>query len=324
MEIKKINWGILGCALIAQEHLIPGLLEASNACLYGIASRGDSTRLHKFVNDYNPVKSYTSYEDLLNDPQIDAVYIPLPNKLHCEWVKKAAAHKKHVLCEKPLGINAAEVQDMQSACDENGVLLMEAFAYRHSPLTQSVKLIVDSGRIGDVKFIDAHFSYQLDDYDNVRLKADLSGGATYDIGCYNLSVIRYILGQEPLSILATGEIGAHSQVDESGCVILTFANGVSAFSFCSLHATDRSEYTIVGTKGLIHVPVRFNFKGQAPLIIRNGEQSETLTIDCPDNYKLEIEQFGRCIRGDETPYVDFASSLGNAQVIDQILTQIHL
>ncbi len=322
MEDKIINWGILGCARIAKGHFIPGLLKAKNACLYGIASRGDNERLQEYIGLFNPVTHYTSYEAMLEDPKIDAVYIPLPNSLHFEWVIKAAAAKKHVLCEKPMGTSASEAQAMQKACDENKVLLMEAFAYLHSPLTKFVKVKADSGLIGDIRFIDAHFSYPLDNYQNVRLNASLKGGATYDIGCYNLSVIRYIIGQEPRQIKATGEIGPRSGVDESSCALLTFDKGVTAVSNCSFHAIDRSEYTVVGTKGIIHVPARYNTEGQVPVSISADNQKETVWIDCPDNYMLEVEQFGRCINKHETPLVDFASSLGNAQVIDEILEQI--
>jgi len=157
MTSKRINWGVLGCAGIAEKHVIPALLQANNAVLYGIASRADNERLHQFTEKFRPLHTYTSYESLLSDPVIDAVYIPLPNSLHAEWVKKAAAAKKHVLCEKPLGVNASEVADMQAACDANGVLLMEAFAYRHSPLTRTIESLVQSGQIGDIRLIEAYF-----------------------------------------------------------------------------------------------------------------------------------------------------------------------
>lgn len=191
MEKTIVNWGIISCARIADKAVIPGILGAKNARLYAVSSKSEH-RLADFVQKYSPAKAYTSYEELLDDPDVDAVYIPLPNGLHCEWVLKAAEKKKHVLCEKPLGVTTEEVARMKAACDKNGVLLMEAFAYLHSPLTRKVKELVDTGEIGKVRFIQSQFTYFLDDHSDVRVNKSLFGGATYDIGCYNISLIRTI------------------------------------------------------------------------------------------------------------------------------------
>ena len=156
MGNEFINWGVISCAWIADLAVIPGINAANNAKLYAISSTS-TTRLEAYKKKHNPVKAYNSYEELLDDPNIDAVYIPLPNALHCEWVFKAAEKKKHILCEKPLGISAEEVKLMHEVCIKNGVLLMEAFAFRHSPLTLKTKSLVDEGAIGKLKFIEAHF-----------------------------------------------------------------------------------------------------------------------------------------------------------------------
>ncbi|OYP00487.1 oxidoreductase, partial [Lachnotalea glycerini] len=178
-----VNWGGIGCAGFAWSSVVPGILNADNARLYAISSRGES-KLEEFRKAFQPIKSYSSYEQLLEDPEIDAVYIPLPNGLHCEWTIKAAEKKKHILCEKPMGVNAKEVKAMKEAADKNGVLLMEAFAYRHSPLIQEVKCLVEEGSIGKPKFIESHFGYYYMNPENVRMNKNLSGGATYDVGCY--------------------------------------------------------------------------------------------------------------------------------------------
>lgn len=321
MSKTVVNWGIISCAGIAEKAVIPGILEANNASLYAISSRS-TEKLEDFKSKFNPVKAYLSYEELLNDPEIDAVYIPLPNSMHYEWTLKAAEKKKHVLCEKPLGITPEEVKAMKETCDRNGVLLMEAFAYRHSPLTLKVKSLVEEGVIGKPEFMESHFSFILKDETNVRMVNDLGGGATFDIGCYNINIIRYIAGKEPVSITATGSIGNNSGVDESSCIIMEFEGGFKAVSYCSFTCYPRSEYTIIGEKGIIEVPVQFNKKGSNRIIVKTDSGIEEITVECPDNYMLEVEQFGRCILNGEKPFLNYEDSLNNAKAIDAALKQI--
>ncbi|WP_099466827.1 Gfo/Idh/MocA family protein [Konateibacter massiliensis] len=322
MEKTIVNWGIIGCAGIAEKSVIPGILSADNARLYALSSRGAGKKLEEFKEKFNPAKTYTSYEEMLDDPEIDAVYIPLPNGLHCEWAIKAAEKKKHVLCEKPLAVNEEEVKAMQDAADKNGVLLMEAFAYRQSPLTKKVKELTEAGAIGKLKFIEAHFSFLMNRENDVRLNKALSGGATYDVGCYNLNIIRHIAGSEPTSIYAVGEIGEDSQVDVSSCITMEFEGGLKAVSYCAFNCAGRSEYTIVGEKGVIRVPVQFNASGDTPIIITKETGVEEIMINCPHNYMLEVEQFGRCILEGEAPLITYEDSLNNAKVIDEALRQI--
>ncbi len=320
MEKSKVNWGIISCAGIAESSVIPGILSANNAQLYAISSRG-TEKLEKFIKEFSPVKAYQSYDELLDDPEIDAVYIPLPNGLHYEWTIKAAEKKKHILCEKPMGISTEEIRAMKEVCDKNGVLLMEAFAYRHSPLTKKVKELVDSGAIGKIKFMDSHFSYLLKNMEDVRLFPELAGGATYDIGCYNINIIRHIIGKEPVSIYATGEIGK-TGVDESSCIVMEFEGGIRAVSYCSFLCSSRIEYTIVGDDGIMSVPAVFNSKGDQKIILKKESGTEEITVNCPDNYMLEVEQFGRCILQGEKPLVSFEESIRNEKVIDEALRQI--
>ncbi len=322
MSKTIVNWGVIGCAEIAEKSVIPGILAAENARLYAVSSRSAGSRLDDFRDRFSPVKAYTSYEELLEDPEIDAVYIPLPNSLHYEWTLKAAESKKHILCEKPLGINAEEVKAMKAAADKNGVLLMEAFAYRHSPLTRKVKELVDAGTIGKIKFMESHFSFILNNPANVRLVSELGGGATYDIGCYNLNIIRYIIGSEPTRITASGEVDHRTGVDMSSCIMLEFEGGVKAVSYCSFACSPRVEYTIVGEAGYIHVPVVFNAAGDNTIKIVRNDGKEEIVIDCPHNYMLEVEQFGRCILNGEKPLITYEESLGNAKTIDSVLEQI--
>ncbi len=322
MSKTIVNWGVLGCAGIAEKAVIPGIINAKNAKLYALSSRGAGSKLDDFCNKFNPVKAYTSYEELLEDPEIDAVYIPLPNALHYEWTLKAAEKKKHILCEKPLGISAKEVKAMKEAADKNGVILMEAFAYRHSPLTKEVKSLVEEGTIGKLKFMEAHFNYYLDNMTDVRFDEALAGGATYDVGCYNLNIIRHMIGSEPTAVYAVGEVGEKTGVDESSCIMMEFDGGIKAVSYCSMISAFRSEYTMVGDKGIIHVPVVFNAEGDTKIIITKESGSEEININCPHNYMLEVEQLGRCILHGEKQLLTYEDSLNNAKVIDEALKQI--
>lgn len=322
MEKKVINWGILGCAGIADGRVIPGLLQASGAKLYAISSRGNSDKLKRFQNKFKPEVAYSTYEELLSDPKVDAVYIPLPNGLHYEWVLKAAAMKKHILCEKPLGVSKLQIKQMQAACDANGVHLMEAFAYRHSPLTKKVKSLLESGIIGKVKFIESYFGYYLENEADVRFSEALYGGATYDVGCYNLNLIRYLAGSEPLKINAVGKISDKHGVDEGSSILMEFKDDLEAFAYCSLAIAPSCQYTVIGDKGVLKVPTEFNSKGTARIIITSAESTEEIIIECPDNYMLEIEQFNRVIWGEEDPLITFEDSLGNAIVIDESLNQV--
>ncbi len=322
MDQKIINWGIIGCAGIAEGRVIPGLLKASNAKLYAISSRGKSDKLTHFKETFKPQVAYTSYEDLLDDPKVDAVYIPLPNGLHYEWVLKAAAKGKHILCEKPLGISKTQVRQMYAACEANGVFLMEAFAYRQSPLTKKVKSIVDSGVLGKIKFIESYYGYFLENMEDVRMSEALYGGATYDVGCYNLNLIRYLAGSEPLKISAVGKVAAQYGVDEGSSILMEFKDDLEAFAFCSLAISRSCHYTVIGDKGVLNVPDEFNSKGTTRIILTIADKTEEIVIECPDNYMMEIEQFGKVVSGEESPLITIEDAEGNAALIDESLRQI--
>ncbi len=322
MKKETINWGIISCAAIAEGQFIPGLLQSSTAKLYAISSRGNNDKLKRFAKKFSPVKSYESYEELLEDPEIDAIYNPLPNGLHKEWTIKAMQKGKHVLCEKPMGLSAAEVEEMYKVSQDNKVLLMEAFAYRHSPLTHKLKELINAGRIGELRYIEAHFSFLLENLNDVRLIKALGGGATYDIGCYNISLIRFLAGEEPISILAQGLVGTDSKVDEESSVLMTFPSGLTAVSYCSFKCDEHCGYRLLGSKGSIYVPVKYNHSGTAQIELESNGRKEILAVNCPHNYQLEAEQFAAAILKGEKLEISYAESLGNAKVIDSVLDQI--
>lgn len=321
MDKSFVNWGILSCARIAEKAVIPGIKNSNNSRLYAIAGK-TKEKLEEFKARHNPVKAYDNYEEILNDPDVDAVYIPLPNSLHCEWTIKAAEKKKHVLCEKPLGCTPEEIVRMREACEKNGVLLMEAFAYRHNPLTLKLKELLDEQAIGKVKVIEAWFSFPLNDAKDIRLIKELGGGATYDVGCYPISLIRYLAGREPLSVIASGEVGKVSGVDESSCGILGFDDGLKGVFHCGFNAAYRCRYEILGEKGIICVSQGFNAEGELDILIKREDEEEVIPVHSPSNYMLEIEQFSRCILNGEKPLMSFEDSYYNAVVIDEVLRQV--
>lgn len=324
---KKINWGILGCAAIAKVRVIPGLLQADNANLYAVASRG-SKKADEFRELFPVEKVYDNYEALLEDGNVDAVYIPLPNSMHCEWVEKAAKAKKHILCEKPLALNAEEAKRMYEICEAEGVILMEAFAYRHAPLIQKVKEVIDEGAIGKIKYLESHLTDVLTDMGNIRMNKDLGGGSFYDMACYNISAISYLLGfKEPVRVKAFAEMDAEYGVDVSNMTLLQYEDGVQAASYSSLNSYSRGYYAIVGEKGRIEVPCNFNCRYiQKFTVTKEGvvsnveileEKKTEYTVMCPDNYMMEIEQFGRCVLEGEKPLVSKEETLLNARILDK-------
>lgn len=328
---RKIRWGVLGCAMIARVRTVPGLLQANNAELYAVASRGAEKAL-EMKEKFGAKVSYGSYEELLNDPEVEAVYIPLPNSMHCEWVLKAADAGKHILCEKPLGLTAFEAERMFDYCEEKGVLLMEAFAYRHSPLVQKVKKLIDEGAIGKVLYLESHLTDVLTDMGNIRMKKDLGGGAFYDMDCYNINVISYLKGGKPVSVKAMAQMDPERGVDVGNVMIMQYGDGSLAAGYSSLNSYARGYYCVVGDRGRIEVPCNFNCRNQVSFTVITGghtdnvevldEEARTIGVMCPDNYMLEIEQFGRCIAGEETPYVSREETVVNAEILDMAFADL--
>lgn len=319
--IRKIHWGVLGCAQIAERCVIPGILQADNAELTAVASRGTSEKLERFRRKFGPGKTYESYEELLEDPEVEAVYLPLPNGLHCEWAIRAMEKKKHVLCEKPLATSASEVLKMKEVSERCGVLLMEAFAYRQSPLTRKVKSLLDSGAVGTPHMILSWYGFSLQNLSDVRNFKELGGGATYDVGCYNINLIRTLAGCEPERIHAVGEIGENG-IDLESAVTMEFPNGIRAVSTCGFDLYKNFGYQILGECGLLRVDSEFNSKGTNGICVETEGETQHIAVRCPDNYMLEIEQFSRAVFGGESPLITLEDSLGNAKVIDESLRQI--
>ena len=326
---KTLNWGTLGCSNIADMAVIPAIAAASNARLYAIAEEYAVEKLRGFKQRHNPEKTYESFDMLLNDPDVDVVHIPQPNSFHYKWVFKAAQKKKHILCEKPLGCTAQQAKEMFEAALDNGVMLMEAFAYRHSPVIKKAKELVDNGVIGKIKMIESYFDYDMHDLNNVRLIKDIGGGVTYDVGSYNYNFIRYIAGREPVSCYAVGEIGTTSGVDENVLTVMEFEGGLMGISHAAFNCGFRNEYRIMGDEGIIEALDGFNAKGSLKITVKKGDDFfirgvdyTDIIVDCSDNYMLEIEQFGRCILEGEAPLITQKDTYNNALLVDRVLMQV--
>ena len=323
--MKKINWGVLGTAGIARGQTIPGMLQAENCNLYAVAGRSKE-KAQAFQKEFGFEKAYDSYDVLLSDPQVEAVYIPLPNELHYEWTMKAMQAGKHVLCEKPLAPTPEQVERLYAAAEEYGVVLMEAFAYLHSPYMQALKEDLANGVIGDVLYLESTFITSDYNIQNIRMRKETFGGSVYDLGCYCTTMALWLLGQEPEKVQAIAEFSDRG-IDTLTTTILTFPNGVKAqLTSGMILATDKDyridRLRIHGTKGSIRSDVRFNQEGQLQYIVWTEAGETVKTVFAPQNYRLEVEQLGRCIQNGEKIHVSKEFSLANSRLLRTILEKI--
>jgi predicted dehydrogenase len=249
--LPKLSWGILGCARIARRGLIPGIAESRTGRLLAIASREES-RARAWAEEFGIPRAGGSYQRLLDDPEIDAVYIPLPNELHRPWVLRAADAGKHVLCEKPMALDSAQAREMVERCRQRGVLLMEGFMWRHQPRTENIRKLVRSGAIGDLRLIRSSFSFSIEPGD-WRLEPSRGGGSLWDVGCYGVNMARLFAGGEPAASRALAH-RAMTGVDAGMTAILEFKGGLLATIDCSFEQPFRCQYELVGTRGVIEVP----------------------------------------------------------------------
>jgi predicted dehydrogenase len=315
--MRKIRWGVLGTAHIAEGQTIPGMQNTKNCELYAIAGRS-LEKAKEFQNRFHFKKAYGSYDELLEDPEVEAVYIPLPNHLHKEWVLKAAAHKKHILCEKPMSGSAKDTREMIQACKDAGVILMEAFAYLHSPLMQKLKLQIEEGLIGEVNFIESTF-YTPGYEDNIRIHRETLGGSVYDLGCYNITFASYLFGEVPISAKAVSHF-TEEHIDDMTCGQLLYPGNKRAVFSCAMFPHQRGDRSFIyGTKGILEVPVSFNAEGTQKWYLIEGEKRTAFFMDIPNNYMLEVQQLGDCILNGEAPIVSADFSIQTAETMDMVL-----
>ena len=315
--MKKVRWGILSTAKIAQKSLIPAFDRAQNAVVAGIAS--SSGKAEEVAAQFNIAKSYSSYEAMLQDPDIDAVYIPLPNHLHKKWTIEAAKHGKHILCEKPASLTAEETKEMVDFCRESNVKFMEAFMYQFHPQHERVREIIKSGEIGEIKFMRASFSFFLAQPEgNIKMDPEKGGGSLYDVGCYAIHSIRNILGAEPVEVDVHANVDSDYQVDTSAYGYMQMENGVHAHFDCSFDMAFRAEYEVIGTKGQIKVPRAFrpdNHGGEGLVIVqKEGVTREEKIV--ADIYREEVEHISQVILTDGEPSYTGENAIQNMRVIE--------
>ena len=323
MSDRVLRWGVLSTANINRK-VVPGTRRAGRCEVVAIASR-DPDSAARGAAEYDIPRAHGSYEELLADPEVDAVYNPLPNHLHAEWTIAAARAGKHVLCEKPLAMNAEEAERMVEACAKAGVVLMEAFMYRLHPSWEGVRELVRSGRIGELRSVQSWFSYFNDDPTNIRNIPDAGGGALYDIGCYAVNLSRMLFGSEPSRIQASMTLDETMGVDVLTSAVLGFGHGVATFTVSTRAETDQRVH-IYGTEGRISVGIPFNVPPDRPtqiFLTAGGDppvapDTEAITFDVADPYTVQAERFARAVLDGEPVPIPTADSIANMRVIDEI------
>ena len=324
--MDTVRWGILSAARIGMEKVIPAIKWAENAEVVAIASR-DGARAREAAVALGIPTSYAGYEALLEADNIDAVYIPLPNDQHAEWTSRAAAAGKHVLCEKPLAMSSAQAEEMVAACDEAGVMLAEAFMYRHHPTWVEVVRLVRDGAIGRLQGIQTWFSYFNDDPSNIRNRVENGGGALMDIGCYPINVSRMLFGSEPTAVASRVRRDPEMGIDTLTSAVLEFpGGGQSTFTVC-IRCEDYQRVHVVGSEGRIEVEIPFNIPPDRETRIHlcsGGEPpvapaTETISFDPAIQYTIQAEVFGRAVLGGGEFPVPACDAVANMRVIEWIL-----
>jgi xylose dehydrogenase (NAD/NADP) len=312
----KLHWGLLGVARI-NRSVIPPLQSSERNVLLGIASR-DEARAKDAARQWKIPKAYGSYEALLADPEIGAVYVPLPNDLHVEWTVRAAKAGKHVLCEKPIALTPEDVDRVAEAARSAGVVVAEAFMYRHHPQTLRVREMIASGEIGRVRTVHGSFTFSLDNAGDYRLSPTQGGGSVWDIGCYPVSFTRYVLGEEPVDAFGWGVF--EGEVDTVFTGTLRFGSGALASFDCGFRAPFRTRMEIVGEKGTIVVPRPFKPGREEHVLLSRGTD-EPVVVEMPgdDLYRGEVEDLADAALDGKTPRMSLADSRANVATLAALL-----
>jgi len=325
--LTELRWGILSTADIGRAKVIPAIQKARRARVVAIGSR-DAARSRQVAAELGIETAHDTYEALLADPQVDVVYIPVPNHLHSEWTIRAAEAGKHVLCEKPLALTAGEAERMINACEASGVTLMEAFMYRLHPSWVAVRQLVASGRIGQLMSVQSWFSYYNDDPMNIRNIRAAGGGALYDIGCYCINLSRMLFAAEPTRVQSSVVRDPATGVDVLTSAILDFRGGTAAFT-CSTRTETDQRVHVYGTTGHISIGIPFNIPPDRPTAISvtaGGDPpvapaTEVVTFPAADPYTVEAEVFASIVLDGMPPPFPARDAVATLRVIEQIFGQ---
>ncbi len=318
MTEKKVRWGVLSTSRIGKAEVIPAIRTSENGELVAVASRSE-TAAREFAEEGGIPTAYGSYEALLNDESIDAVYNPLPNSLHREWSIKAAERGKHVLCEKPLALDAAQCQEMEAAAKANGVKLMEAFMYRFHPRTEKILEMVREGAIGELRQIRSSFTFPLDRADDIRWDPELGGGSLMDVGCYCVNVSRTMTESEPVEVRAMAN-WHEGGVDQQMAGSLLFADGLLAHFDCALTMERTEVYHLMGSEGHLRALNAFR-PGTDDVAIELFDLDNNLTKESvagADQYRLMVEHFADAVLNDRPLRYPAGEAALNMKVIDAL------
>ena len=308
-----VKWGILSTADINRK-VIPGAHASEKVELIAVASR-DLGRAEEYASEWEIDRAYGSYQALLEDADVEAVYISLPNTLHCEWSIRAVEAGKHVLCEKPMSRHVGDVESAFDAAERNGRILMEAFMYRHNPQTRRLRQLVDEGAIGDVRLVHSCFSYSLYDTENIRLQAEVEGGSLMDVGCYCVSGSR-LLGGEPERVYGQQLVGA-SGTDWVFTGTMRFPGDVFALFDCGTALPERDELEVIGSDGSLFLDDPWHCL--EPVIeLRRNDGVERIEVERADSYRLELENLSDAIRGTAAPLLGREDAVGQARAIEAL------
>jgi predicted dehydrogenase len=318
--MSKLRWGILSTSKFAQTKVIPATQHCQHMEVAAIASR-DLAKAQAVAAQLNIAKAYGSYEELLADAEIDVIYNPLANHLHVPWSIKALEAGKHVLCEKPVGLSAAEAQQLLAVSKQHPQLkVMEAFMYRLHPQWQRAKQIVKAGGVGELRTIQSFFSYFNADEQNIRNRADIGGGGLMDIGCYNISLSRFIFDAEPQRVLGIIEYDPAFKTDCLTSGILDFGNGTSTFT-CSTQLTPYQRVNIFGTTGRVEIEIPFNAPPDNPCKLwhQAGAEIEEMQFPICDQYTIEADQFSLAVLNNTPVPTPLEDAIANMRVIDAVV-----
>ena len=320
---KKIRWGVLGVAGIAVKKVIPAMQRGKLSEITGLASR-DLDRARAATKQLKIPKAFGSYEELLSDPEIDAVYNPLPNHLHVPWSIKAAEAGKHVLCEKPIAMSAAETLQLIEARDRTKVKIGEAFMVRTHPLWLRAREIVHSGALGELRAISSTFSYFNEDPKNIRNMPDIGGGGLMDVGCYPITMSRFLFEREPDRVVSLIDRDPALKTDRLASALLDFAPGQALFT-CSTQLVPFQRMQVLGTKGRIEIEIPYNIPPDRPsrIFLDDGSQpggvnAKTEEFETVDQYTIQGDEFSRAILDDTEVPVPLEDALANMAVIDAL------
>lgn len=314
MSVSTVRWGVLGVANIAVKKVIPAMQRGAISKITGIASR-DLPKAERAARELGIAKAYGSYQDLLADPEIDAIYNPLPNHLHVPWSIRAAEAGKHVLCEKPIALSAAQARELIAARDRAQVKIGEAFMARTHPQWLRAKELAQNGSIGELRVVSGFFSYMNRDANNVRNRADWGGGALLDIGCYPVTLSRMLFACEPRRVFGSIERDPDFQIDRLTSAILEFPAGQCVFT-CSTQLVPYQTMQIFGTRGRIGIEIPFNAPPDVPTRIFIDDRVEEFPV-C-DQYTIQGDLFSLAILEDGPVPVPLEDAVKNMETIDAI------